>query len=121
MKKNDFYLIGILVILSLILIATIQLFKKSGTKVVVYVDNQVYETFTLDKDLEYTIKLENDKWNTFTIKNGFVDMIDASCPDLICVNDKPIHYNHETIVCLPNKVVIEIQGGNENPIDSIVN
>ncbi|HHT98279.1 MAG TPA: NusG domain II-containing protein [Clostridiales bacterium] len=121
MKKNDYYLIGIILIMSLLSILTINSFKKEGTKVVVYIDGEVYKTFDLDEGVEHTIDIDADHWNKFIIKDGKVDMIDASCPDLICVKDKPIHYNNEIIVCLPNKVVIEIVGGKDNPIDSIVN
>lgn len=121
MKKNDFYLISILIFISIAFIIYMQIFKKAGNKAIVYVDGKVYKTFDLNEDTTFTIKLDDDKWNTFVIKDGYLDMIDASCKDLVCVNSKAIHYNNETIVCLPNRVVIEISNSKDNPVDSIVN
>jgi len=42
------------------------------------------------------------------IKDGKADMISAECPDHICVHHAPISHKGETIVCLPNRVVVEI-------------
>ena len=38
-------------------------------------------------------------------------MISADCPDKLCVNQHAISSNGETIVCLPNKVVVEVEDG----------
>ena len=34
-------------------------------------------------------------------------MISATCPDHLCMEQNPVNQNGGTIVCLPNKVVIE--------------
>ena len=34
-------------------------------------------------------------------------MTDADCPDLLCVHQRALDRKNETIVCLPNKVVIK--------------
>lgn len=49
--------------------------------------------------------------NIFEIRGEVVDMIEAECPDQLCVLHNPISKPGETIVCLPNKVVLEIKGG----------
>ncbi len=58
----------------------------------------------LAKDKE--IELEG---NTIEIKDGEVDVTEASCKNRICVNHKKIEKKGESIVCLPNKVVVEIK------------
>ena len=35
-------------------------------------------------------------------------MTSSSCKNQVCVNTAPISHTKDTIVCLPNKVVIEI-------------
>ena len=55
------------------------------------------------------------------IKDGTVKMSQADCPDKLCVKNRNIHYNHETIVCLPNKVVLEIMDGEASELDMIAN
>jgi hypothetical protein len=48
--------------------------------------------------------------NTVLIKNGSVMMKKAECPDKLCVKQGEIHNKGEAIICLPNKVIIEIEG-----------
>ncbi len=93
--------------------------KKEGSKLVITMDGEVYDTIDLNKDTVFTVKEKNGAFNTFEIKDGYVKMLKASCPDKLCVHQRGIHYNHETIVCLPNKVVLEIVGGEENEVDMI--
>lgn len=120
-KKNDLILIAIVLIIGLGALLLMFFNNEAGSRVSVQMNGEEIATFDLNKDITYTIEGKDGVWNTFEIKNGYVDMIDASCPDEICVDHKDIHYNHETITCLPNKVLLEIIGGEENPIDSIAN
>ena len=77
------------------------------------VDGKQYGTYSLSKDR--TIEI-NDT-NICEIKDGKVTMIEADCPDKLCVHQKAISTKGGTIVCLPNKVVLEIDSS-EKP-DSI--
>jgi hypothetical protein len=120
LKRNDIILVGAVIILSLAVILFINLTKKEGSRLLVTIDGKEYKTFDLNKDTTFTIEEEDGDWNTFEIKNGYVKMLEANCPDKLCVtNFKAIHYNHETITCLPHKVVLEIVGGEENDVDMI--
>ena len=48
-------------------------------------------------------------------------MTRADCPDQLCIHQGPIHIQGETIVCLPNRVVVEITGNDaEEQLDGIV-
>lgn len=120
-KKNDLILIGVLVLLCLGIFAYFQVTKQEGSKVVVTIDGEVYDTMELKEEATYTVEGEQGEVNTFQIKDGVVDMIDANCPDKLCVKQKDIHYNHETIVCLPNKVVVEIISSEDSEVDMIAN
>ena len=119
MKKNDVILIGCLTIITVVVILLLYLTKTEGSKVLITVDGKEYATLELNKDTTYTVELSNGEQNTFVIKDGTVDMTQASCPDKLCVNHSSIHYNHETIVCLPNKVVLQIIDGQDNGVDAI--
>ena len=82
------------------------------------VNGQVYGEYPLDEDLEIPIH----DTNICVIENGTVYMKSAYCPDQICVKTKPIHNRAASIICLPNKVSVEIVGGSadtEEP-DAIV-
>ncbi len=43
------------------------------------------------------------------IKEGEAYMQEADCPNQICVHHSPVSHKGETIVCLPNRVIIEIR------------
>ena len=78
---------------------------------------EVQKLKRIDKEQEIKI---NDT-NCMIIKDGQADMIEADCPDQICVDHKTISKNKETIVCLPNKVIVEIVGGEDVEMDTVAN
>ena len=120
-KKNDVLLIGAILVLALIAILVINLTKADGSKVVITVDSEIYQTLDLNTDQTVTIEGNDGRLNVVEIKDGTVKMSQADCPDKLCVNHRDIHYNHETIVCLPNKVVLEIMDGEASELDMIAN
>ena len=63
----------------------------------------------------------NGGTNILTIKNGKAKMTDADCPDQLCVHQKAASKNHESIICLPNKVVVEVDGSEESEFDAVAN
>ncbi len=116
MKKNDFILLGIILVVAVLSLGLYTHFAQKDTgMVVITVDGDVFGTYSLKK--EQTIKI-NDS-NELSIRGGLADMMEADCPDQICVKHKAISKNKESIICLPNKVVVEINGGEEAELDSV--
>lgn len=74
------------------------------------VDGEEYGTYSLAKN--QIIKI-NDT-NVCEIKDGQARMISAECPDHLCMKQKAIAEKGGTIVCLPNKVVIEGEKSTES-------
>lgn len=121
MKKNDLILVGIILIIAIGALIYINATKESGDRVIVTVDGKFYQEYPLDKDGTYEIMGVGNSTNTLVIEDGHADVIDASCPDKLCVHQKNAEYNGESIICLPNKVVVEIKSDKESGIDSIAN
>ena len=118
MKKNDWILVAVILVLAVIgFIIYTNLGKQTAGIVKVTIDGEVFGTYSLEK--EQKIKI-NDT-NYLLIKDGQADMIEADCPDQICVEHISISKNKETIVCLPNKVIIEIVGGEDVEMDAVAN
>uniref|UniRef100_UPI0002662B0E hypothetical protein n=1 Tax=Mediterraneibacter gnavus (strain ATCC 29149 / DSM 114966 / JCM 6515 / VPI C7-9) TaxID=411470 RepID=UPI0002662B0E len=84
---------------------------------VVTVDGEVYGTYSLAKD--QTIEIQDG--NRLRIQNGQAKMEWADCPDQLCVHQKAISRTGESIICLPNQVVVSVQGSKESELDGIVN
>lgn len=66
----------------------------------------------------YHVNGENGAYNTVLVQQGHVRMLEASCPDQVCVNQGWISDSTLPIVCLPNKVMIEIVG-EEGQLDAV--
>ena len=50
---------------------------------------------------------------TIEIKEGSVSVIDATCPDRVCISSGRISRGGEIIVCVPSMITIEILSENE--------
>ena len=59
------------------------------------------------------IQKDGKTTNLLVIKDGKADVTEADCPDKLCVHQKAISKTNETIVCLPNKVVVQVIGTGE--------
>lgn len=56
---------------------------------------------------------------TVKIKDGSISITESDCPDKVCVNTGEISKQGESIVCVPNEIVITI--GGEREVDVVVN
>ena len=118
MKKNDILLaVAVLFIAVLGLLFYMNLGKQAAATITVTVNGEVYGTYSLKHDQEILI----GKTNRLVIEDGKADMIEADCPDQICVKHKSISKNKESIACLPNKVIVEVVGGAEASLDAVTN
>ena len=118
--KRDIMLIATLIIVCAATFLIINfVVKKDGITAVVKVDGNIVYMLPLDKNACVTVEGYQGGSNTVVIENGTVYMKDADCPDKLCEKTGKISKNGETIVCLPHRVVVEIQGGEGN-VDSLV-
>lgn len=83
-----------------------QFSKETGAKLKVTVDGKEYGIYDLREDQE----IEIGDTNICRIEDGVVRMVQAKCPDQLCIHQKAIDKRGGTIVCLPNRVVLEITG-----------
>lgn len=105
----------------LVLAVTFSFFlKKEGASVVITVEGNVYRTVSLAKDQEIEIEKDGTVINILSIQRGKADMTAATCPDKLCVHQKPVSKSGETIVCLPHEVVVEVKGSEKGEFDSMV-
>lgn len=117
--RNDIILAAVLLLAALAAFAVIQLTKKSGGYAVVVQEGKEIASYPLSEDISVTFQSSNGGYNTLVIKEGKADVTEADCPDKLCVNQNSISFNGETIVCLPNKLVVKIVSGEEADVDII--
>ncbi len=76
--------------------------------------SDVTESYTFD------IEGPDGAYNTIEVRPGEIAVIDASCPDKVCVNMGFIRNSALPITCLPNELVIRIEdGSSDDGIDGI--
>lgn len=120
--KNDWILIAVVLVAALALWAGIQFSQGEDVKdgvAIVTIGGEVYGQYPLDQNLSKTIEVSEDAYNVLEIKDGKVDISKASCPDKVCVEHHKISKQNQSIVCLPNKVVVTIENGVESDVDSV--
>ena len=78
--------------------------------VVVSRDGVVEERLPLSEDTRLLLKDASGNENLLVIEGGSVRLEDADCPDRLCVRQGAISRSGESIICLPHKLVITIEG-----------
>lgn len=115
MKKfrNDIILIAcFLLVAILLLISLYACGEKDNLVAYVYHNNNLVLTIDLDSLEQETIYNVDGDVDTVVIaasKDG-IRILEAGCKDEICINQGTINNSAQTITCLPNKVVIKLEG-----------
>ena len=91
--------------------------RQGGGYVSVQIGGETVMELPLNKDTRVVLG-RGEHTNTLVIENGTAQVIEASCPDQICVRQGAIQYEGESIVCLPHKLVVTVEGGETNDVDA---
>ena len=121
MKKirNDILLGAGVVALAAVLYLAFLFFQAPGGEVVVQVNGTEWGRYALKDDCRVVIPGIENGSNVLMISNGTAWMVQASCPDKLCVKSGKIQSQGETIVCLPNRVVVTIEGKQAGKADAM--
>lgn len=115
MKKNDIILIGAVLLIAIVAALVVSLSGEAGAYVVVRVDGEEVGKYSLSEDGEYSL---NGGTNILIIEDGAAYLIEANCPDHLCIKQGKINKNGQTITCLPNKLTVTVYG-EDNDVDLV--
>ena len=113
MGRRDAALLVILLAVGALLFFFLRINRAEGGTAVVRVSGEPYGSYDLHTDQEIEIQGTNGGTNLLQIRDGKASVIQASCPDLLCVHQGTVSRQGESIICLPNEVVVEISGAME--------
>ena len=117
--KKDILFILILLLLAGIIWCLYALIHNNGDNVVVVTrDGEVVEQYSLSEDNVYIIPY-GEEYNLLMISNGEAFVTDADCPDGLCIRQRAISRNGESIICLPHKLVIQVESKEEGSLDAV--
>ncbi|WP_249029894.1 NusG domain II-containing protein [Tannockella kyphosi] len=114
MKRNDWILIIGIVLLASIVSLYLVVFTSPGTSVIISVQGEFFGEYDITENQEIVI----DDCNVICIEDGKVSMVSADCPDHLCIQQGEIELVGESIICLPNQVIVSIEG-NDTQIDAV--
>ena len=118
-KNNikDIILISAAVLLSVLALVLSGVFYSADAGAVqVWSNGQLETVLPLDSDCVYTTKSGG---NVIAVHDGKAYMQSADCKDKLCVHQGKISKAGQTIICLPNKIVMELKG-KKSGVDAVV-
>ena len=104
---------------SFITALSVSSFHVKGERVRVYVDGMAVSEYSLSDEISIDIKGYGGGYNSLRISDGAAYMTDASCPDKLCIHQGKADRSGQSIVCLPNRVVVKVEGKDGNGYDAI--
>ena len=118
---RDLIIVGILLVAALALFFLMRARQArdtgSGAQAVVTVDGQEVGRYPLRKSGTFPL---NGGSNILVVENGEAWVSDADCPDKVCMGMGKISRNGEFIACLPNRLLIVVEGAAEqSPVDGM--
>ena len=118
--KGDVVVISFVIMLAILI--GVVFWMKTGTEqgnvVVVYQEGEKIHELSLDKDTE--VLIENDYTNKLIVRDKKVAIVESDCPGMDCVHSGWISGKGRSLVCLPNRVEIRIEGDVDSEVDFIV-
>ena len=117
-KKADIILFFLLIALSIgLTVASFAVSGQGGSQVLVTVEGKEFGTYDLNRDQTVDIK-SGDHINRIIIEDGTVRMVEANCHNHVCIQQGKISRVNETIICLPNRLMVRITG-EEAEVDAV--
>ena len=125
LKKRAVLLSFVVVIIILASIFSIIYMKDNAEKGVyakIYQNDILINTIDITNvDEPYTIKIDSEDggYNIIEVKKGAVGVIEATCPDGLCMDMGYIDSSLMPVICLPNHLTIKIEGKDNNDLDGV--
>ncbi|WP_261291663.1 NusG domain II-containing protein [Paraclostridium sordellii] len=86
----------------------------------IYKNGKLVKSIKL-KDIkdDYEIKIGDDKhFNIIKVSRGGIKIVKSNCPDKVCMKTGEIHDSLLPIACLPNNLIIKIEGAKYDEFDT---
>jgi hypothetical protein len=116
----DVILISAVLFLSIGILVDEKCFRAASTPVraeaVVYCDGQELQRIDLRRDIE--IALPGNKM-VLAVEGGKIRVKGSDCDRQTCVHAGSIRFPGESIICVPNKTVVEVATGGTAGVDAV--
>jgi len=121
MKRSDRITAVVLAVaVGVVMILAFLVHRAQGVTALVRVDGATIKTLDLTSTSPQTMTVQGvfGPVEIATDGKGSVRVTHATCPDQVCVHTQPAHSPGEQIICVPNHLIIVIEG-NRSDIDAL--
>ena len=119
-RKGDVFLIAIVVLAAGL--AALFFYGKNAEPAayaVVEQDGELLMRLPLSKEKEVRVEW-NGGYNIICVKERSVCILDADCPDKLCVRQGSVMRSGQSIVCLPHRLTVRLEKEGEDGLDAVV-
>lgn len=123
MKKGDLVLIALLAVLGLSSWLYINSLKSDRVKALVLQDGVVIHEIdlsTVQQPWQVTVDDGQGGYNVIEVERGRIRVREANCLEQVDVLQGWISEPHQSLVCLPHRLVVKIQAQAKTGVDGIV-
>ncbi len=85
----------------------------------IYSDGELIKTVSLSENTRFTVD-RGDGYNVIEVQDGAVSVVDASCPDKVCIHTGAVSQGAVPIICLPNRLEVRVISADNN-VDAVIN
>lgn len=122
MTKADRVLIACVFASAVFLVFLFWIMGTGRKMTVAVIEQDGREILRLSLDEEQTVRIPSENgFNVIVVAGGSVRVSEADCPDQICVRQGEIFGSGESIVCLPHRLVIRLEGTDDEGLDAMTN
>lgn len=118
-RRMDLVLAALVLTAAGVLYLLLRPASQPGGWVVVTVDGAETGRYPLSQDQTVRIGGDTD-YNILEIRDGTAAVTQADCGDHTCVRTGAISRSGQSIICLPHKVVVQIEGAAPSDVDAVL-
>lgn len=115
MKKGD---IIILLMIFIVFLASTVMVSSAGDydnlKCIIKVDGKLYKEIKLSPLYNNYVEINSSfGYNKISIEGNTVKIIKSDCDDKLCVSDGVISEPFQSLICLPSRLIVYIEGDSD--------
>jgi hypothetical protein len=120
MKKGDMLLIVLLLVVAVSIFASNRVIssaaerQQGATKAVISLDGEVYQTIDLSWQTDMVEIRTKRGYDLLKVHDNGIEVVESDCPQKICISMGFINRAGQTIICLPNRMIVEIVGSDKD-------
>ena len=120
LKKGDHIAVFAVVLVRILSLAPFFAYGRTANlKAVTYLDGAKYAEYTLAKyEKPISVTVDGAGRNVVEISKNGVRVTESNCADKLEINGGTINRAGQSLICLPNRFLIKIEGGGEK-VDAV--